>query len=100
MYPELPHGLGLAKLSLPYFKRLVPGSPDRFEDLAMAMGYDTSEFDENQRASVFLEGLKKAIPPRNNDAADSVRNSIPSIFAVRSMPLAFQKRLLLLIRWL
>ncbi|SME89181.1 iron-containing alcohol dehydrogenase [Desulfovibrio gilichinskyi] len=58
MYPDLPHGLGLAKLSLPYFKRLVPGSPDRFEDLAMAMGYDTSEFDENQRASVFLEGLR------------------------------------------
>ncbi|WP_031479221.1 iron-containing alcohol dehydrogenase [Maridesulfovibrio frigidus] len=58
MYPELPHGLGLAKLSLPYFKRLVPGSPERFEDLAMAMGYDTSSFNENQRASVFLEGLR------------------------------------------
>ncbi|OEU71363.1 MAG: alcohol dehydrogenase [Desulfovibrio sp. S3730MH75] len=58
MYPELPHGLGLAKLSLPYFKRLVPGSPERFEDLAMAMGYDTSSFEENQRASVFLEGLR------------------------------------------
>jgi len=57
-YPELPHGLGLAKLAIPYFKRLIPGSPDRFEDLAMAMGYDTQPFDENMRATVFLEGLR------------------------------------------
>ncbi|WP_291327985.1 iron-containing alcohol dehydrogenase [Desulfovibrio sp. UCD-KL4C] len=72
MYPDLPHGLGLAKLSLPYFKRLVPGSPDRFEDLAMAMGYDTSEFDENQRASVFLEGLR-ALLERTGLAEESLK---------------------------
>lgn len=57
-YPELPHGLGLAKLAVPYFKRLIPAAPDRFEDLAMAMGYDTQAFDENMRATVFLEGLR------------------------------------------
>ncbi len=72
MYPYLPHGLGLAKLSLPYFKRLVPGSPERFEDLAMAMGYDTSEFDENQRASVFLEGLR-ALLERTGLAEESLK---------------------------
>ncbi len=72
MYPDLPHGLGLAKLSLPYFKRLVPGSPERFEDLAMAMGYDTSEFDENQRASVFLEGLR-ALLERTGLAEESLK---------------------------
>ncbi|WP_320170292.1 iron-containing alcohol dehydrogenase [Maridesulfovibrio sp.] len=60
-YPELPHGLGLAKLSVPYFKRLIPGAPERFEDLAMAMGYDTGEFDENMRATVFLEGLRSLL---------------------------------------
>ncbi|SDL10062.1 alcohol dehydrogenase [Maridesulfovibrio ferrireducens] len=73
MYPELPHGLGLAKLSLPYFKRLIPGSPDRFEDLAMAMGYDTSGFDENQRASVFLEGLRVLLE-RTGLAQESLKN--------------------------
>lgn len=60
-YPELPHGLGLAKLSVPYFKRLIPESPERFEDLAMAMGYDTQQFDENMRATVFLEGLRSLL---------------------------------------
>lgn len=57
-YPELPHGLGLAKLSIPYFRHLITYSPDRFEDLAMTMGYDTEQFDENQRPQVFLEGLR------------------------------------------
>ncbi|CCO24899.1 iron-containing alcohol dehydrogenase [Maridesulfovibrio hydrothermalis] len=60
-YPTLPHGLGLAKLSVPYFKRLIPGSPDRFEDLAMAMGYDTQSIDENMRATIFLEGLRNLL---------------------------------------
>ncbi|WP_432736916.1 iron-containing alcohol dehydrogenase [Maridesulfovibrio sp. FT414] len=60
-YPDLPHGLGLAKLSVPYFKRLIPAAPERFEDLAMAMGYDTQAFDENMRATVFLEGLRSLL---------------------------------------
>ncbi|HAS90658.1 MAG TPA: alcohol dehydrogenase [Desulfovibrio sp.] len=72
-YPELPHGLGLAKLSVPYFKRLIPESPERFEDLAMAMGYDTQQFDENMRATVFLEGIR-ALLERTGFDDESLRN--------------------------
>ncbi len=72
-YPELPHGLGLAKLSVPYFKRLIPAAPERFEDLAMAMGYDTQAFDENMRATVFLEGLR-ALLERAGFEDESLKN--------------------------
>lgn len=60
-YPELPHGLGLAKLSMPYFKRLITYSPERFEDLAMTMGYDLETFEENERPQIFLEGLRNLL---------------------------------------
>lgn len=56
-YPDIPHGLGLAKLSVPYFRHLIIYSPERFEDLAMTMGYDLEEFDEELRPQVFLQGL-------------------------------------------
>ncbi|WP_027179851.1 iron-containing alcohol dehydrogenase [Maridesulfovibrio bastinii] len=57
-YPSIPHGLGLAKLAIPYFRHLIIYSPERFEDLAMTMGYDLEPFEEELRPQVFLQGLE------------------------------------------
>ncbi len=60
--PDLPHGLGLAILSRPYFARLSQKSPERFDDLALAMGVDeVDELPEAERPAAFLAALDELL---------------------------------------
>ena len=60
--PELPHGLGLAALSRPYFARLAEKAPERFDDLALAMGVDeVDELPEAERPGAFLAALDELL---------------------------------------
>jgi alcohol dehydrogenase len=53
-HPELPHGAGLIMLSGAYFERVLPFCPERFADMAEAMGAKKPAKPED-----FLAELKK-----------------------------------------
>jgi alcohol dehydrogenase len=60
-FPEVPHGAGLTMLSVAYFSYLAERNPQRFPDLAQAMGEKTEGLSPNEQAMAFVEGLKKLI---------------------------------------
>jgi len=60
-YPDIPHGAGLVMLSVAYFSYLAERSPERFADMARAMGEDVDALPEEQQAGAFIAGLKKLI---------------------------------------
>lgn len=60
--PELPHGLGLVLLSVPYFTRLGELAPERFSDLALALGAEEAEhLPESEGPRLFAERLRALI---------------------------------------
>jgi alcohol dehydrogenase len=61
-HPSLPHGAGLALLSVSYFSFMASKVPDRFAALAEAMGENISELkSKEERAAAFITALKKLI---------------------------------------
>lgn len=60
-YPEVAHGSGLTMLSVSYFSYLAERNPERFPDLARAMGEDVDGLSETEQAMTFITGLKKLI---------------------------------------
>lgn len=60
-YPEVPHGAGLAMLSVAFFSYLAEKNPARFPDMARAMGEDVDGLSEAEQAAAFISGLKKLI---------------------------------------
>lgn len=59
---KLIHGAGLVMLSLPYFQRLSELAPERFADLAAAMGFeDVDDLPAEERPKVFIAGLAQLI---------------------------------------
>ena len=60
-YPELPHGAGLIALSVAYFSFMVEKCPERFVDLAKAMGENINLPPEKEKAFTFISALKKLI---------------------------------------
>jgi alcohol dehydrogenase len=73
-YPEIPHGSGLSMLSISYFRFLAERCPDRFPDMAMAMGEDvyTLELEKDMPLS-FIVGMKKLLnklSPRTGKLSD------------------------------
>ncbi|MDH4233176.1 MAG: iron-containing alcohol dehydrogenase, partial [Nitrospirota bacterium] len=61
-YPEVPHGSGLAMLSISYFKFLAEKYADRFPDMAMAMGENIHAMELKKDMSFsFIVGLKKLL---------------------------------------
>lgn len=60
-FPEVPHGAGLTMLSVAYFSYLAERNPNRFPDLARAMGERTEGLSEKDQALAFITGLQKLI---------------------------------------
>jgi alcohol dehydrogenase len=60
-FPQVAHGAGLTALSVSYFSYLAERKPDRFADMARAMGENVEGLPERERASAFVGGLKKLI---------------------------------------
>jgi len=60
-FPQVPHGAGLTMLSVAYFSYLAERNPQRFPDLARAMGQRTEGLSEKDQALAFIVGLKKLI---------------------------------------
>lgn len=58
-HPELPHGAGLLMLSVPYFKFFAKYVPERFSDMAVAMGADVSSLSETERAEAFVSAMQE-----------------------------------------
>lgn len=60
-FPEVPHGAGLTMLSVAYFGYLAERNPERFPDLARAMGERTEGLAQKEQALAFITGLRKLI---------------------------------------
>ncbi|MCF7928504.1 MAG: iron-containing alcohol dehydrogenase [Spirochaetales bacterium] len=60
-HPEVPHGAGLVMLSVAYFTVLSRKAPERFGELARAMGIDISGMSKEAAAEAFIKALKKLI---------------------------------------
>ena len=60
-HPSVPHGAGLAMLSVAYFGWIGQRRPERFGDLARAMGQDVNGLAEEKGPGVFIAALKKLI---------------------------------------
>ncbi len=61
-YPRIAHGAGLTMLSVSYFSWLVERHPERFPDMAAAMGEDLYSLEEERdKAFGFILALKKLI---------------------------------------
>jgi alcohol dehydrogenase len=60
-FPDVAHGCGLTMLSVSYFSCLAQKNPERFPDLARAMGENVDELPEKERPMAFITGLKKLI---------------------------------------
>jgi alcohol dehydrogenase len=60
-FPEVPHGAGLTMLSVAYFGYLAERNPERFPDLARAMGERIDGLAEKDQAMAFITGLRKLI---------------------------------------
>lgn len=57
--PELPHGAGLIMLSLAYHSFFAEKIPERYIDMAKAMGERVEELPETEREQAFVNALKK-----------------------------------------
>jgi alcohol dehydrogenase len=60
-FPNVPHGAGLTMLSVAYFGYLAERNPNRFRDLARAMGEKLDGLSKKEQAMAFITGLKKLI---------------------------------------
>lgn len=60
-HQELPHGAGLIALSVAYFSFMAEKHPERFVDLAKAMGENVNLLHEKEKAFAFITALKKLI---------------------------------------
>lgn len=60
-HPEVPHGAGLIMLSVSYFSFMASKVPERFIDLAKAMGEEIQGDTKEEQAQCFIKGLKKLI---------------------------------------
>jgi alcohol dehydrogenase len=60
-HQDLPHGAGLVLTSVAYFSHLAKKLPERFGDMAAAMGEDITGLSEADSAMVFVTALKKLI---------------------------------------
>ena len=60
-HPNLPHGAGLILLSVSYFGFMMEKAPQRFADLARAMGENVDDLPEAERPAAFITALKKLI---------------------------------------
>ena len=60
-YPDVPHGAGLTMLSVAYFNWIGRRRPERFGDLARAMGRDVDGLTEEEKPGVFIAALKQLI---------------------------------------
>jgi alcohol dehydrogenase len=60
-HPDMAHGAGLTMLSVSYFSCLAERCPERFPDMAKAMGEDVDALLENERPFAFITALKKLI---------------------------------------
>lgn len=56
-YPELPHGAGLIMLSKAYFTFFADKAPERFIDMAVAMGKNTAGVPPEKQPLLFVEAL-------------------------------------------
>ncbi len=66
-YPDVPHGAGLTMLSVSYFSFVGEKNPERFVELAKAMGENPDNYPENKKYMAFIDGLKRLI--RNSGLA-------------------------------
>ncbi|AFK86064.1 MULTISPECIES: iron-containing alcohol dehydrogenase [Thermoanaerobacterium] len=60
-HPEIPHGAGLIMLSVSYFSFMASKAPERFVDIAKAMGEEIVGNTVEEQAMCFINGLKKLI---------------------------------------
>ena len=60
-YPDVAHGCGLTMLSVAYFSDLAERRPERFAELAQAMGEKVDLLPESERAFAFIRALEKLI---------------------------------------
>jgi alcohol dehydrogenase len=60
-FPQVPHGAGLTMLSVAYFSYLAERNPQRFPDLAQAMGERTEGLPPKEQAMAFIRALKRLI---------------------------------------
>jgi alcohol dehydrogenase len=60
-YPDVPHGAGLTALSIAYFSWVAEKNPERFADMAAAMGESVDTGSEDAKSLTFIDGLKKLI---------------------------------------
>jgi alcohol dehydrogenase len=60
-FPNVPHGAGLTMLAPAYFSYLAERNPNRFPDLAEAMGEKPRGLPRKQQALTFVKGLRKLI---------------------------------------
>ncbi|WKV08031.1 iron-containing alcohol dehydrogenase [Thermoanaerobacterium sp. CMT5567-10] len=60
-HPDIPHGAGLIMLSVSYFSFMASKVPDRFVDIAKAMGEEINGATKQEQAMSFIKGLKKLI---------------------------------------
>jgi alcohol dehydrogenase len=60
-HPEVAHGCGLTMLSVAYFSDLAEHRPERFAELAAAMGEQVDRLSESERPFAFIKALEKLI---------------------------------------
>lgn len=60
-YPQLPHGAGLIMLCESYYSFFEDKVPERFIDMAKAMGEDVGSLNESDRPHAFIVALTKLI---------------------------------------
>lgn len=88
-HPELPHGAGLIALSVAYFSFMAEKCPERFIDLAKAMGENIDLLPEKEKAFAFIASLKKLIKNIGMDALKlsnfGIRKEEAEILAKNSM---------------
>ncbi|THB75630.1 MAG: iron-containing alcohol dehydrogenase [Desulfobulbaceae bacterium] len=58
-HPDLPHGAGLIMLSVAYFSFFADHLPQRFSEMARAMGQDTGSVPATEQPGLFIEALKE-----------------------------------------
>jgi alcohol dehydrogenase len=91
-YPEVAHGCGLTMLSVAYFSDLAERKPERFAELATAMGERIDLLPESERAFAFIKALEKLIQAigladeklsaygvRKTDIPELARNALSSM---------------------
>jgi len=67
-HPKIAHGAGLTMISVAYFTELAKKAPERFPELARAMGEEVDSLSPKDQALAFVSGLKKLI--KNAGLAD------------------------------